>query len=116
MVYTWNFHPDLVDQANRLGVHGYLSKALSARVLVTQGRSNAEVAAFTFLSPNTVKSYIRSGIARSTSRAGRRPCCGASSTASRPTTTASSTGAAAVTRPLPHRGFHRREGSLTGGS
>jgi DNA-binding NarL/FixJ family response regulator len=27
--------------------------------LITQGRSNAEVAALTFLSPNTVKSYIR---------------------------------------------------------
>ncbi len=28
--------------------------------LITQGRSNAEVAEFSFLSPNTVKSYIRS--------------------------------------------------------
>jgi DNA-binding NarL/FixJ family response regulator len=28
--------------------------------LITQGKSNAEVAALTFLSPNTVKSYIRS--------------------------------------------------------
>ena len=27
--------------------------------LITQGKSNAEVAATTFLSPNTVKSYIR---------------------------------------------------------
>jgi DNA-binding CsgD family transcriptional regulator len=27
--------------------------------LITQGRSNAEVASLTFLSPNTVKSYIR---------------------------------------------------------
>jgi len=27
--------------------------------LITQGRGNAEVAALTFLSPNTVKSYIR---------------------------------------------------------
>ena len=27
--------------------------------LITQGRSNAEVAALTYLSPNTVKSYIR---------------------------------------------------------
>jgi DNA-binding CsgD family transcriptional regulator len=27
--------------------------------LITQGKSNAEVAALTFLSPNTVKSYIR---------------------------------------------------------
>src|SRR5690349_9619425 len=26
VVYTWNFHPDLVDAARRQGVHGYLSK------------------------------------------------------------------------------------------
>jgi DNA-binding NarL/FixJ family response regulator len=105
VVYTWNFHPDLVETARRQGVHGYLSKALPARdlvqalervhagehvftempgrarsvsglnwpgriegltdreaeilALITQGKSNAEVAALTYLSPNTVKSYIR---------------------------------------------------------
>jgi DNA-binding NarL/FixJ family response regulator len=105
VVYTWNFHPDLVESARRLGVHGYLSKTLPARdlvaaleavhagdqvvseaarrtgsglgldwpgraegltdreseilALITQGMSNAEVARLTFLSPNTVKSYIR---------------------------------------------------------
>ena len=105
VVYTWNFHPDLVDMARRRGVHGYLSKTLSARdlvaaleavhagetvisdppararsavgldwpgrgegltdreaeilALITQGKSNADVARLTFLSPNTVKSYIR---------------------------------------------------------
>jgi DNA-binding NarL/FixJ family response regulator len=105
VVYTWNFHPDLIDSARRQGVHGYLSKTLAARdlvtaleavhagemviseppprarsavgldwpgrgegltdreaeilALITQGKSNAEVAALTFLSPNTVKSYIR---------------------------------------------------------
>ncbi len=105
VVYTWNFHPDLVETARRQGVHGYLSKTLPARelvaaieavhagevvvseqpprarstsglnwpgrgdgltdreseilALITQGKSNAEVAALTFLSPNTVKSYIR---------------------------------------------------------
>jgi DNA-binding NarL/FixJ family response regulator len=106
VVYTWNFHPALVEQARAQGVHGYLSKALPARdlvaalervhagehvfsdvpararsvsglnwpgrtegltdreaeilALITQGKSNAEVAALTYLSPNTVKSYIRS--------------------------------------------------------
>jgi DNA-binding NarL/FixJ family response regulator len=106
VVYTWNFHPDLVDQARRQGVRGYLSKAMPARdlvaaleaihagevviseppprarpvsgsdwpgrgegltdreseilALITQGKSNAEVAKLTYLSPNTVKSYIRS--------------------------------------------------------
>jgi DNA-binding NarL/FixJ family response regulator len=105
VVYTWNFHPDLVESARRQGARGYLSKTLTARdlvaaleavhagdivvsdqpsrarstsglnwpgrgegltdreseilALITQGRSNAEVAALTFLSPNTVKSYIR---------------------------------------------------------
>ncbi len=105
VVYTWNFHPDLVESARRQGAHGYLSKTLTARelvsaleavhagevvvseqpprarstiglnwpgrgegltdreseilALITQGKSNADVAALTFLSPNTVKSYIR---------------------------------------------------------
>jgi DNA-binding NarL/FixJ family response regulator len=105
VVYTWNFHPDLINSALRQGAHGYLSKTLTARdlvqaletvhtgdvvvsdppprarsapglewpgrqegltdreaevlALITQGKSNAEVAALTYLSPNTVKSYIR---------------------------------------------------------
>jgi DNA-binding NarL/FixJ family response regulator len=105
VVYTWNFHPDLVAAARRAGAHGYLSKALPARqlvesleavhageivvsdstgraksapglnwpgrdegltdreaeilALITQGKSNADVCKLTFLSPNTVKSYIR---------------------------------------------------------
>jgi DNA-binding NarL/FixJ family response regulator len=105
VVYTWNFHPDLIDSACRRGVGGYLSKTLAARdlvtaleavhagqmiiseppprahstpgldwpgrhegltdreseilALITQGKSNANVASLTYLSPNTVKSYIR---------------------------------------------------------
>jgi DNA-binding NarL/FixJ family response regulator len=105
VVYTWNFHPDLVESARRQGANGYLSKTLPARelvaaleavhagqdvvsepprrarsapgldwpgrgegltdreaeilALITQGKSNADVARLTFLSPNTVKSYIR---------------------------------------------------------
>jgi DNA-binding NarL/FixJ family response regulator len=105
VVYTWNFHPDLVESARRHGAHGYLSKTLAARdlvaaleavhagevvvsevamrarsapgldwpgrgeglsdreaeilALITQGKSNADVARLTYLSPNTVKSYIR---------------------------------------------------------
>ena len=105
-IYTWNFQPELIDNARAKGVHGYLSKALPARelvtaierlhageivvcgepgrqrrvapgqewpgrregltdreseilALITQGMSNAQVASLTFLSPNTVKSYIR---------------------------------------------------------
>lgn len=105
VVYTWNFHPDLVASAKERGAHGYLSKTLPARelvaaleavhagekvfndvgprvrsnvgldwpgrgeglsdresevlALITQGKSNADVAKLTYLSPNTVKSYIR---------------------------------------------------------
>jgi DNA-binding NarL/FixJ family response regulator len=105
VVYTWNFHPDLVQSARQHGAHGYLSKTLPARelvaaleavhagevivsevqgrarsvpgldwpgrgeglsdreseilALITQGMSNADVARLTYLSPNTVKSYIR---------------------------------------------------------
>jgi DNA-binding NarL/FixJ family response regulator len=105
VIYTWNFHPDLITRARELGASGYLSKTLPARelvaaleavhsgeivvsespgkdrrvigldwpgrgegltdreaeilALITQGRSNAEVSDLTFLSPNTVKSYIR---------------------------------------------------------
>ena len=106
VIFTWNFHPDLIARAREQGVHGYLSKALPARelvdalervhagefvvsevsghvrptngldwpgraegltareseilALITQGLSNADIAAQTYLSPNTVKSYIRS--------------------------------------------------------
>jgi DNA-binding NarL/FixJ family response regulator len=106
VVYTWNFHPELLSAARDLGVHGYLSKALPARelvaaleavhagevvvsesairartlkgldwpgrreglsdreseilALITQGKNNKEVAALTYLSLNTVKSYVRS--------------------------------------------------------
>jgi len=106
VVYTWNFHEDLIESARQQGIHGYLSKTLAARelvsaleavhagetvisdpprrarsaigldwpgrregitdreaeilALITQGKSNAEVARLTYLSPNTVKSYIRS--------------------------------------------------------
>ena len=35
VVYTWNFHPDLIEIARNQGVHGYLSKTLSAAELVT---------------------------------------------------------------------------------
>jgi DNA-binding NarL/FixJ family response regulator len=105
-VYSWNFHPDLIESAIRKGASGYLSKTLPARdlvtalesihggttvispmpgksrgapgldwpgrsegltereseilALITQGKSNAEVAVTTYLSANSIKSYIRS--------------------------------------------------------
>ena len=141
VVYTWNFHPDLIESARQHGAHGYLSKTLPARelvaaleavhageivisdvpprarsaigldwpgrgegltdreseilALITQGKSNAEVAALTYLSPNTVKSYIRT-IYRKIDVGQPHPgrAVGGRNTASRPTTTASTTGRA----------------------
>jgi DNA-binding NarL/FixJ family response regulator len=106
VVYTWNFHPDLIDAALEKGARGYLSKTLPARelvealeaihggdvvvsprpqrpapdigldwpgknegltsresevlALITQGKSNDELATLTYLSKNTIKSYVRS--------------------------------------------------------
>ena len=114
VVYTWNFHPDLIRSAQQHGAHGYISKTLPARelvaaleavhagetvisdvpprarsavgldwpgrgeglsdreseilALITQGKSNAEVAKLTYLSPNTVKSYIRIDLPQDRSR------------------------------------------------
>ena len=105
-VYTWNFHPHLVDSAIGKGASGYLSKMLPASklvtaleaihagdvvisdppprsrshpgldwpgraegltdreaevlALITQGKTNAELAELMYLSINTIKSYIRS--------------------------------------------------------
>ena len=106
VVYTWNFHPELIDTALGKGVHGYLSKTLTSPelvealerialgdvvvspapaesdlaaghdwpgrarglseresevlALITQGKSNNEIAKLTYLSINSVKTYIRS--------------------------------------------------------
>ena len=106
VVYTWNFHPALVESAMAKGASGYLSKTLPAHelvtaieaiadgkivisdpparsraaagldwpgrtegltdreaevlALITQGRSNNEIAQVMYLSINTVKTYIRS--------------------------------------------------------
>ena len=39
---------------------GITDRESEVLALITQGKSNAEVAQLTYLSPNTVKSYIRS--------------------------------------------------------
>src|SRR5271168_973620 len=139
VVYTWNFHSDLVESARRHGAHGYLSKTLPARelvaaleavhsgevviseaaararsapgldwpgrgeglsdreaeilALITQGKSNADIARLTYLSPNTVKSISARFTASSVSAAARRPSCGECNTDSLLIITASSTGA-----------------------
>ena len=105
VVYTWNFHPQLIESAMAKGASGYLSKMLPTHelvdaleaihagqtvisdppprsrtdpgrdwpgrvegltdresevlALITQGKSNAELAELMFLSINTIKSYIR---------------------------------------------------------
>src|SRR6478735_6012835 len=82
-VYTWNFHPDLIRaleavhtgqtvvsdppprprSANGLDWpgrgEGLTDRESEILALITQGKSNTEVATLTYLSPNTVKSYIR---------------------------------------------------------
>ncbi len=106
VVYTWNFHEDLVRAAMTKGTDGYLSKALPAAelvdalervhrgevvvsdapnrgrpsigqdwpgrgeglteresevvALITQGRTNSEIGALTYLSVNSIKTHIRS--------------------------------------------------------
>ena len=106
VVYTWNFHPDLIRAAYKSGAHGYLSKTLPARelvealeiihagtsftsppperdhlsvgldwpgrteglsereaeilALITQGKTNDEIADIVYLSINSIKTYIRS--------------------------------------------------------
>ena len=108
VVYTWNFHPELIDERHAQGgerlprprrcrrrelvaaleaIHagetrgqpshrrgrgcrsawtgpgdpkGSPNRESEILALITQGKSNAEVAAMTFLSMNSVKSYIRS--------------------------------------------------------
>ena len=110
VVYTWNFHPDLIEarggaartatcprrcrpanwsrrsrpctparrsSANRrrgrapaAGLdwpgrrEGLTDREAEILALITQGKSNAEVAALTFLSPNTIKSYIRTDLSQ----------------------------------------------------
>ena len=105
VVYTWNFHEELVTAALQRGASGYLSKTLTGPeivdcieavnagdtvvrdaprrpqsaeglqwpgraqgltdreaeilALITQGKDNTEISKLTFLSPNTIKSYIR---------------------------------------------------------
>ena len=90
VVYTWNFHPDLISRARELvaaleAVHageivvseppgrerrvtgldwpgrgeGLTERESEVLALITQGHTNSEVAGMTYLSPNTVKSYIR---------------------------------------------------------
>lgn len=109
VVYAWSLSPTLLDTAERLGVHGVLSKALTGEqlvealervqageyvvhdgegdpdddpayeasgnwpgkaegltqrqseviALINKGLTNQEIARATYLSPNTVKSYIK---------------------------------------------------------
>ena len=74
---------------------GLTNRESEILALITQGKSNEDVAALTFLSKNSIKSYIRSAYRKIGAPAARKQCCGASTTASNPTTAASTTGATA---------------------
>ena len=68
--------------------------------LITQGMSNADVAALTYLSPNTVKSYIRTSTARSASPAAPKRCCGGCRQRLRPKKNAASSSRNASSHPF----------------
>ncbi len=110
VVYTWNFHPDLIESARQHGAHGYLSKTLPARELVAalEGVHSGDVV----ISEVAMRARSAPGLdwpgrgeglsdreAEDTGRpAARRPCCGAWSTGSPRTITASNIGAAVRSR------------------
>jgi DNA-binding NarL/FixJ family response regulator len=127
VVYTWNFHSDLVESARRHGAHGYLSKTLPARelvaaleavhsgevvisevaararsapgldwpgrgeglsdreaeilALITQGKSNADIARLTYLSPT--RSPVPPAPASSSAGTREAPACWSTTTGSR---------------------------------
>ena len=60
VVYTWNFHPELLSMARDLGVHGYLSKALTARELVAALKSVH--AGESVVSPSLTKARSHGGV------------------------------------------------------
>jgi DNA-binding NarL/FixJ family response regulator len=70
VIYTWSFDPALIAAARRVHsapgldwpgrAEGLTDREAEILALITQGRGNAEIAAMTYLSPNTIKSYIRS--------------------------------------------------------
>ena len=64
---------------------GLTDREAEVLALITQGMSNAAIADLTYLSPNTIKTYIRSIYRKIPVRpAGPRRCCGAWSTTSGP--------------------------------
>jgi len=59
-------HPEIFNVYNRVEIilsthdaEGLSEREAEILALITQGKSNADVARLTYLSPNTVKSYIR---------------------------------------------------------
>ena len=66
--------------------------------LITQGKNNAEIAGLTYLSPNTVKSYVRNLYRKIDVSSRTQAVLWGYDTASIPTTTASSTGKEAPDR------------------
>ncbi len=60
VVYTWNFHPDLIASAQSHGAHGYLSKTLPARDLVAA--LEAVHAGETVISPAALRARSAPGL------------------------------------------------------
>ena len=69
VVYTWNFHPDLIDSARRRGAHGYLSKTLPARELVEALEAVHAGEIVVSDAPQRARQRARPGLARPRARA-----------------------------------------------
>lgn len=72
VMYTWNFHPDLIEAARDLGVDGYLSKTLPARDLVAALEAVHAGETVVSAAPRPGPPPIRAGLAR-TQREPDRP-------------------------------------------
>lgn len=81
VVYTWNFHPDLIEIARNQGVHGYLSKTLSAAELGHGDRGRARRR--THLQRSEPGSTIRAGAHPASRASTGRASARASPTANR---------------------------------
>ena len=64
VVYTWNFHPDLIDSARGRASHGYLSKTLPARDLVAALEAVHAGEIVVSDPPPRARSASRAGLAR----------------------------------------------------
>ena len=73
------------DERLARAAQGLTAREAEIIALITQGLSNQEIAERSYLSINSVKTYIRTAYRKMGVTGARRRCCGGSSTASSPT-------------------------------